>query len=546
MSFLDVSTRAVSIDIAIYNPTFNTFLAVRYFLEVLSSGAVLPQVKMRFVSPRLMFRSEYFRGEFFTLSSTEVAVWVFFACYMAHTLWQLVHSRCRDCCAKAGWWAKLDLINYALWIAVMALRAGIVHSVPSELANAGSAGIDLLALKNSYVDLYSAAYMSDLCNRINSLNAVLMYFKVLKYLDISPNLSHILKTLQSAANDLLLMFVMMATLWVGFGLAFMTAFGNQVMEFRDIQAAFLSMVLTSIGIFPYDAVVAADPVLGNLLFILYVFLVILVAFNLFVGIISGHYERVQESLAEMKDKDPLLHAARSAARMVSSAVASKVNQAAAYVPPAVRQKAAASVERISGLMSPPAPLGGASAFEIPKGIMSSKGLAVAAETGGVVGGPSLSPQAGSKSLATSSAGSSRKLFITTPTTIAEESGLGPYSGRKMPAAAGGAQTWPRAQVAPTTVAPTSMTAAGGGRKVSAADVPIQVVEGISKLQAIFDRMEARMEAALAGSPQQGAEGAEAAPSSAVSDGGAGGDAPGAGAAVLAPLPEQSVVATPLQ
>ena len=134
----------------------------------------------------------------------------------------------------------------------------------------------------------------------------------------------------------------------------------------------------------------ADPVLGNLLFITYVFFVILVALNLFVGIVSGHFEKVQESLVTERHDDILFHAAKKVIKSVSATVASGVDKAASYMPPVVKQ-AALSAGRSASVLLPPAGVGSSRSLAAVPSLSLESGMS--GKSIGVTSGLSTSPHA---------------------------------------------------------------------------------------------------------------------------------------------------------
>ena len=121
---------------------------------------------------------------------------------------------------------------------------------------------------------YAAAYLSAYAYTFMGLNAVVTWLKVLKYLNLFPHLSMLSITLRNAVYPVVSFSVMFCIVFLSCGQAFLLAFGSNLRDFSTFGEAMMSLFRAVLGDFDYPSLADADPVVGPVLFTIYIFLVL--------------------------------------------------------------------------------------------------------------------------------------------------------------------------------------------------------------------------------------------------------------------------------
>jgi len=112
------------------------------------------------------------------------------------------------------------------------------------------------------------------------LNAVVTWLKVLKYLNLFPHLSMLSITLRNAIYPVISFSVMFFIVFLSCGQAFLLAFGPNLRDFSTFGEAMISLFRALLGDFDYPSLADADPVVGPVLFTVFIFLVLFVLLNM--------------------------------------------------------------------------------------------------------------------------------------------------------------------------------------------------------------------------------------------------------------------------
>ena len=106
--------------------------------------------------------------------------------------------------------------------------------------------------------------------------------------------------------------IILAVLTSGFALAFYATFSSHSMEFRTVSSSFTRLIASLVGETPdYQPLYEGNRLVGPLLYHVYMFCVAVIAFSMFLTIISDEYSYVKSQVAskmiEEKEVDMLLH-----------------------------------------------------------------------------------------------------------------------------------------------------------------------------------------------------------------------------------------------
>lgn len=123
-----------------------------------------------------------------------------------------------------------------------------------------------------------------------ALNAMTAVLKVFKYLQISNKMNSLWEVLQRAFSDILAFVTILLFILGGFGVFACVLFGDHVRSFHNIPSSMHTLLYFSIGDFgdiDYELMKQANSMLAPVFVGLFMVLVVLVALNMFIAILTG-------------------------------------------------------------------------------------------------------------------------------------------------------------------------------------------------------------------------------------------------------------------
>jgi hypothetical protein len=145
-----------------------------------------------------------------------------------------------------------------------------------------------------YIDFYTLAFWFDNQYHLTSVNAILTWVKLFKFLDHRPDMSILQRTLHKAATPLAWFCGSFVIVLAGSGQGFFMAFGMDMYDYRSFSASVISLLRMAVGDFDYDELSASQQMLGPVMFWLYIILVFFVLMSMFIALISEAYEDAKE------------------------------------------------------------------------------------------------------------------------------------------------------------------------------------------------------------------------------------------------------------
>ena len=339
--WIDEQTRAVIIELSIFNPSNNYLTSVKLLAEFSSMGKVVASYTVKTFRPTDLVAMQDTKwwvecvlvAFVFSYSISEAL-----EAYRATKREKAeaeeresVYSALRVHAAKGGsppegfrsWedamsaamrddtdayfeseWNLVDLLNYGLFVAVICVEitARVLAAYGAEAARdalsaaqlaRGSAELQSEDFFGVFVSFQGPAWLSGLAFTFLGLNSVVTWVKLLKYLNHFPHLSMLSRTLRNAYYPLVSYLVLAAIVFIGLSMAFFVAIGPYLLEYSTMTASALTLFRALLGDFDFKALQHADPVFGPLLFIIYIILVMMVLLNMFVAILAEAYEKAK-------------------------------------------------------------------------------------------------------------------------------------------------------------------------------------------------------------------------------------------------------------
>ncbi|CAK0810189.1 unnamed protein product, partial [Prorocentrum cordatum] len=214
-------------------------------------------------------------------------------------------------------WNILDWLNLVLIIVVFLIRVitwGKTPEVGILFNDAAGQGVD------TFVDFTPVARNVRTIREMIAFNAVLTWFKAVKYIDVFPYISMLMQTVLGSQKQWFTWFIIFFTSLIGFVLAFTFAFGAEELEFSSPWKTFVFLVRGLLGDSDMTSVHDAAPFTGSLLIIAFVVIIFFTVVPLFVSIMLGALQdsKLTEELKQERQWRELVESTHNFAETVSA------------------------------------------------------------------------------------------------------------------------------------------------------------------------------------------------------------------------------------
>merc|ERR1719359_807143 len=146
-----------------------------------------------------------------------------------------------------------------------------------------------------YTDLHDVVGNVRTIRQLTAFNAVLTWFKAVKYINILPYIGTFMETMALSWQYLAGWTAIFLTSFMGFSLSYCTAFGESISDFRTVPRAFIFLMRAFIGNADMRLVYDANPVIGSMLIVLFVVGMIFVNLNLFYAILISSLSEARQT-----------------------------------------------------------------------------------------------------------------------------------------------------------------------------------------------------------------------------------------------------------
>ncbi|RHY75965.1 hypothetical protein DYB30_013447 [Aphanomyces astaci] len=286
--FLDVATRAVVIEFAVFNPYLQLFDMVTGVVEFPPTGGTVATMRSSVLNVYGYGPSTGAKVFF------EVALALAVTCYAGEILVQVYRRPVMEYLSSSGW-TQLHGVNIALFITVITLRLVAINAVYGN-NNTATINLNTAAPTDLFRYLTSLAKMKDLERSINAVNATLMWLGLLKYTQV--------RVLSQAMADLLSCVVLFFICLVGYAQAGFLAFSTTAPSFRTFGQSVVSVLEALTFRLDYAELVHANAAIAPVYFVSFYIVLVLVVVNIFVAILQDAFTTVHKQQTALKTKQP--------------------------------------------------------------------------------------------------------------------------------------------------------------------------------------------------------------------------------------------------
>eukprot|EP00928_Gymnodinium_smaydae_P072008 TRINITY_DN55459_c0_g1_i1.p1 TRINITY_DN55459_c0_g1~~TRINITY_DN55459_c0_g1_i1.p1 ORF type:complete len:751 (+),score=191.59 TRINITY_DN55459_c0_g1_i1:165-2417(+) len=290
--WLSAGTRVVMYDFTIYNFNLALYAVCSISFEVTTSGSWVKTFSID------MLRQIHLNP----LGSGTSADWsmligecVLVICVMRYLLEEAseflscekrANSRFRKPVIKFDYfsdtWNLLDWLNLLIIIVALGYRVQTWGTASSQTVHTGDpkdAGV------LTFTDYSGVAANVRFVRSLTAFNLVLTWFKAVKYITIIPYITLFMQTVSVSEKNLSAFSVLFGCGLAGFVLAFSSAFGEQLSDFRSVFSSLTFLMRAFLGDANLDAVLTANNVVGSLLITIFVIGMVFVMMNIFRAIV---------------------------------------------------------------------------------------------------------------------------------------------------------------------------------------------------------------------------------------------------------------------
>ena len=192
-------------------------------------------------------------------------------------------------------WNVIDVLNYTLFCFTVVLRLKTLGMIPGLRNSIAQLNIGA-HMWSTHIDFQTTAFINDQQFHVNSLNAILTWLKVFKFLDHKPEMSILQRTLGKASGPLGWFLCSFFIVLLGSSQGFYMAFGLDIYGYRSTVTSTLSLLRMAVGDFDYGELEGSQQLLGPVMFFVYIVLVFFVMMSMFIALISEAYDSARDEV----------------------------------------------------------------------------------------------------------------------------------------------------------------------------------------------------------------------------------------------------------
>ncbi|KAM6380150.1 polycystin-2-like protein 2 [Pluvialis apricaria] len=277
-NWLTRGTRIVFIDFSTYNANINLFCIVRLVVEFPATGGAL--TSSHTYSVKLLRYVTYY--DYF-LASCEIIFCLFIITFIIQEAIKIVKLKKKYFRSA---WNCLDLL--LLVVSILAIAFNIYRTIEVSLLME-----ELLSDPRAYPDFYFLAFWQVLYNNMIAVNVFFAWIKIFKYVKFNKTMTQLSSTLSRCAKEITGFAIMFFIIFFAYAQFGYLVFGSQVEEFSSFQNCIFTQFRIVLGDFNFEAIEAANRILGPIYFITFVFFVFFILLNMFLAIINDTYSEVK-------------------------------------------------------------------------------------------------------------------------------------------------------------------------------------------------------------------------------------------------------------
>ncbi|ETI53499.1 hypothetical protein L917_03320 [Phytophthora nicotianae] len=290
--YLDLPTRALIVDFTVYNAYLQLFNIVEIVVEFPASGGAFVQLSDAVLR---LFR-------YSSASTGRIILEGFVVFYVMIQWWRMLKEMYRDGVKgflTASLWNVLTALHLVVFAATIAVRLYTIDLAYGTMSGKAAKAVTSASLEEipNLQGLATVLYVESV---VESINAALVWIKLLQYTTVSKRMSLLLRMLGRAARDLAWFFVCFLVCICAFAQIGLLLFGLDVRGFSSLGVAIVTLLQAVAGELDYVGMADSHRVAGPVFYILYYLLLLLILVNVFLAILNDAY---MQTITEQEEED---------------------------------------------------------------------------------------------------------------------------------------------------------------------------------------------------------------------------------------------------
>eukprot|EP00756_Hemistasia_phaeocysticola_P051445 Hpha_TRINITY_DN26619_c0_g1::TRINITY_DN26619_c0_g1_i1::g.86073::m.86073 len=291
--WMDERTRGVFFDLILYNQNVNLFTHMQIGIEITAGGHYIPTKSFT------TFRLE----DFSSLEIGDVVLMVLFILYVAGFWVHLVAATLDDAKAAQRGLAESCSCLRGVWKSLTFWRLYDITNMTLFVINIifrflalsiGTTGQSVLQTQFYPEDYETVAFYDKVGGWVMAFNALFTYFRVFYFLALQPGLNILTQTITFAARDLLGILFIFLVVFMAFSLMAYVVFGNAIEDYRTFPDTLSSSSRMLIGDFDYEELRLTHRMFTPVFFAIFNILAVFILLNMVIAILDEAFGKVME------------------------------------------------------------------------------------------------------------------------------------------------------------------------------------------------------------------------------------------------------------
>ena len=281
-NWLDRQTRALFISLVVYNANYNLYAVCNFNIELSLAGVLTPRYDIKTVKMDLWVSFLDTVGD-----TTSIIIEGILYLGMVYYLLNEFVEVYNVFQATGGVWGYFsDFWNVIDWSLIMLSFYALLMRVLFVLHPQVRA---FSPFAETYTEITGPSTMYNDSFAYDAIAATFGILKIFRFFDLQRNLLLLREASARGVGDLVTFTGMLLVIIAGFAFAGMSIFGQENPEYTDFLTAFITLFLTMLGEFDFEAMIGVDFIWALFFFFLYQTIVFLVMLNIFLAILNDAY-----------------------------------------------------------------------------------------------------------------------------------------------------------------------------------------------------------------------------------------------------------------
>jgi polycystin 1L2 len=291
LTWIDEESRAIMIQMNLYNPNVKLFTSVTLLIEISDTGEVFPSAR---IEPMQMYNEfKNFSSIFYLIIAFIYILFItYFTFVEIYGVFKLKKKYFRQLRPYIEW----GIIGCS-WggVGVYVWRYHEVNRIGEYFRETNG---------SQYINLQLAAYVNDILTYILGFCCFFGTIRLLSLFDIYPRINIFSRTFHRAFKDIASFTFMFLLLFSGFVILFYLLFVSKMRSCSSIlqtSGMLFQMLLLE---FDFNGIRNADAFLGPFVFALFIYFCVFICFTMFIVIILKHFRYVRTEMQKTGNTQP--------------------------------------------------------------------------------------------------------------------------------------------------------------------------------------------------------------------------------------------------